>query len=78
MMLSSALFLVWNNFYSCSQSTTAATQNLHFLQLPYSRIDIGQEINVGSGKFGKNNKHRALNNYLHIQKIVLLPSLIRQ
>ena len=27
-----------------------------------SGIDIGQEINVGPGKFGKNNKRRALNN----------------
>ena len=24
-----------------------------------SGIDIGQEINVGPGKFGKKNKHRA-------------------
>ena len=27
--------------------------------------DIWQRINVGSGKFGKKNKHRALNNRLH-------------
>ena len=26
-----------------------------------SRIDVGQGINVGSGKFGKKNKRRALN-----------------
>ena len=27
-----------------------------------SGIDVGQKINVGPGKFGKNNKCRALNN----------------
>ena len=26
-----------------------------------SGIDVGQGINVGPGKFGKKNKHRALN-----------------
>ena len=26
-----------------------------------SRIDVGQGINVGPGKFGKNNKRRAWN-----------------
>ena len=33
-------------------------------QCPYtleSRIDVGQGINVGPGKFGKNNKRRAWN-----------------
>jgi hypothetical protein len=24
-------------------------------------LDVGKEINIGPGKFGKNNKHRALN-----------------
>jgi hypothetical protein len=27
----------------------------------YPGIDVGQEINVGPGKLGKNNKCRALN-----------------
>jgi hypothetical protein len=26
-----------------------------------SGIDVGQEINIGPGKFGKNDKRRALN-----------------
>ena len=26
-----------------------------------SAIDVGQEINIGPGEFGKKNKHRALN-----------------
>ena len=26
-----------------------------------SGLDVGQEINIGSGKFGKNNKRMALN-----------------
>ena len=29
-----------------------------------SRIDVGHGINIGPGKFGKKNKHRALN--IHI------------
>ena len=29
--------------------------------LAYSGIDVGQEINVGPGKFGKKNKRRAVN-----------------
>ena len=29
-----------------------------------SGIDIGQEINVGPGKFGKKNKRRALNTHV--------------
>ena len=28
-----------------------------------SGINVGQEINVGSEKFDKKNKHRALNNF---------------
>ena len=28
-----------------------------------SRIDVGQEINIGSGKFAKKNNYRALNIY---------------
>ena len=28
-----------------------------------SGMDVGQEINVGPGKFGKNNKRRALNKH---------------
>ena len=28
-----------------------------------SRIDVGQGINVGPGKFGKKNKRRALNKH---------------
>ena len=35
------------------------TQLLHNLE---SRIDVGQRITVGLGKFGKKNKRRALNN----------------
>ena len=31
-------------------------------------IYVGQEINVVPGKFGKKNKCRALNKYLHIQR----------
>ena len=44
-----------------------------------SGIDVGQEINVGSGKCGKKNKHRALNKLLstNIFKKVLSPYLIR-
>ena len=28
-----------------------------------SRIDVGQEINIGPGKFGKKNECRALNRH---------------
>ena len=38
-----------------------------------SEIDVGQEINIGSGKFGKKNKHRALNKDLEkIPKLINL------
>ncbi len=33
-----------------------------------SGIDVGQLINVGPGKFGKNNKHRALNTHVLCSK----------
>ena len=32
------------------------------------RIDVRQGINVGSGKFGKKSKFRALYKYLHLHK----------
>ena len=38
-----------------------------------SGIDVGQGINVGSGKFGKKNKRRALNKYLHIAQKSTFP-----
>ena len=43
-----------------------------------SRVDVGQGINVGPGKFAKKNKHRDLNEYLNIAQKVLSSSLIRQ
>ena len=33
-----------------------------------SRIDVGQGINIGPGKFGKKNKHRALNTHVLCSK----------
>ena len=33
-----------------------------------SGIDVGQGINIGSGKFGKNNKCRALNTHVLCSK----------
>ena len=30
-----------------------------------SGLDVGQEINIGSGKFGKNNKRRVLSKRGH-------------
>ena len=33
-----------------------------------SGIDVGQLINVGPGKFGKKNKHRALNTHVLCSK----------
>ena len=33
-----------------------------------SGIDVGQGINVGPGKFGKNNKRRALNTHVLCSK----------
>ena len=33
-----------------------------------SRIDVGQGINVGPGKFGKKNKRRALNTHVLCSK----------
>ena len=48
-------------------------------------IDVGQEINVGPGKFVKKNKHRALNKrragtkyaYLCYKKPIELESICR-
>ena len=33
-----------------------------------SGIDVGQGINVGPGKFGKNNKRRPLNKHVQCNK----------
>ena len=33
-----------------------------------SRIDVGQGVNVGPGKFGKKNKRRALNTHVLCSK----------
>ena len=35
----------------------------HYLATLDSGIDVGQEINVKPGKFGNNNKCKALNNF---------------
>ena len=40
-----------------------------------SIIDIGQGINVRPGKFGKKNKHGALNQYINIAQISTFPLL---
>ena len=39
-----------------------------------SGIDLGQEINVGPGKFGKKNKRRALNTHVnnHLNNLYVL------
>jgi hypothetical protein len=38
-----------------------------------SGIDVGQGINIGPGKFGKKNKHRALN--IHVLNSVRLKNI---
>ena len=54
-------------FLSCMCIPYMRHYNLHlvYFLLPLSsRIDVGQGINVRHGKFGKKNKHRALNTHV--------------
>ena len=46
-------FLITECFFTCSRRFLISTLD--------SRINVGQEINIGPGKFAKKNKHRALN-----------------
>ena len=41
-----------------------------------SGIDVGQEISVEPGKFGKKNKRRSLNQYIHILYFFIIRNLI--
>ena len=47
-------FIYWRSF-------DVGNRNLSTLE---SGIDVGQGINVGPGKLGKNNKRRALNTHV--------------
>ena len=48
----------WNEIFSALGVFFSSTS----IFTRYSRIDVGQKINVEPGKFGKKNKRRALNN----------------
>ena len=53
-------FVLWKTTYSHFLLTVFSHWSKFYFTLD-SGIDVGQEINIGTGKFGKNNKRRALN-----------------